>query len=158
MNDGRGRIAEPAVAEPEVQGRAHDDDEVRARERRPTRARHQERMLWRQDTARHAVGDDGHARDIDKGAGRCLRAVGPHIAAEHEHRTLGPAKQPRDPIEVLLIRSRDLRAERIGRGVGRRREEDVHGDIDEDRAAMRAARDAEGVIDRRAHARRVMDR
>ncbi len=141
------RGAERAVAEPEIQGRSDDHDQVGLGERRTARAGREQRVPDGHDAAPHAVGHDREPGGLGQPAGRHLRAAGPHVATQHEHRSLRVGQQLRyllDVVRVRIDRERTCTARRHGVGVA---VEDVHRQVQEHRAAVRRGRQRECRVD-----------
>ena len=103
---GRGAVlaAEDAVAEPEVEGSAGHDHEVGPAERRAARLGHQQRVAAGHDAAAHAVGDGRETGPLDQPQRGLLGAVGPHVGAQHEHRSWRLAEQLGDLGERVRVR------------------------------------------------------
>ena len=89
-------VTERPITEPEVQRRAHHDDQVRLPERGRPGPGDQQLMTPGQDAAALAVGDDRQPQFLGRGPGGLLRAAHPHVRAEHQHRALGRRDQARD--------------------------------------------------------------
>ena len=150
MHDTSGRrtvlAAERSVAEPEVEQRAHHDDQVGSAERSPTSLADEQWMPTGHDAPAHPVGDRGHAKALDEAQGRFLRAVGPHIGSENKDGSEGFADNRRDGVERISIGcDRSSGAHHwMRRCCGA--EELIHRHVDEHRAAMGCAGRFEGLV------------
>jgi hypothetical protein len=146
--------AEDAEAEPEVERCAHDDREVALAEGVRTGLGDQLRMTTGHDAAPHAVGDDRDAGLLHELERDLLGAVGPHVSAQDEHRTLRRCEQLGDPSEVVGIG-----LDRRRRVAGRRGaelaavEELVQRDVDERGSAMRRPGQRECLVHGRGDVR-----
>ena len=89
-------VAERAIAEPEVERSAHDDDQVGLPEGGRPGPGDQQLMTARQDAAALPVGDDRQPEFLGRGPGGLLGAAHPHVRAEHQHRAAGRREQSRD--------------------------------------------------------------
>ena len=154
VHHARAAVAEPAVAEPEVQRGPDHCHHVGGGKRCTACARHEQGMIGRQDAAGHPVGDDGDASDVGEQSRGVLRALGPDVAAEDEDGALGGAQDCGHRVEFTRIGSAGLRA--CGHGNRRRgREEHVHRDVDEHRPPVRRAGVGERLVDRHADTGRI---
>jgi hypothetical protein len=136
--------AEDAVAEPEVQRGADNDDEVGLGEGGRARSRDEQRVTRGEHAAAHAGGDRRQPDRLDEAASGVLGAIAPHVAGDHHDGVRCVAQQRRDGREVVGVR----RPVGSGAGHGHRRGdrgvEHVHGHVEEDRSPVRGHRQVEG--------------
>jgi hypothetical protein len=143
--------AEHAVAEPEVQGRADHDDEVAAAEGLAAGLGHQQRVSAGDHAAAHAVGHHRDRQRLDQPQRRLLRAVGPHVGAEHQHRAARAGQQGTGRVQRVRVRLDPLPWGYDGPVHGGLVEELVHRHVEEGGAAVRGAGDGERLVDRSGH-------
>ena len=151
---GRGPVlaAELAIAQPEVQRRAHHHDQVRLPERHRPRAGDQQVVPGRQDAPRLAVRDHGQRQFLRRRPGGGLRRAEPHIGAEHQHRAAGAGQQASDHVHVGGVGGRSRRCRGAGwPGLGRLAEQGLQREVDENRSLVRGGGDAERLVHRGAH-------
>ncbi len=135
--------AEDAVGESEVQRGPDHDDQVGCAERLAARLGDQQGMATGHDATAHAVGDGGKPGVLHQPQRGFLGAVGPHVAADDEHRPRGLGEQPahlRDRLRVGVQAPGALRRRALHRAAV---EERVHRDIEEDRSPVAGASQAE---------------
>jgi hypothetical protein len=147
VDDLRRGIAEDAVAQAEVQGRADDDDEVGALEGGRPRTRHEVRVARRDDAAAHAVGDDREVARRHEFAGGLDRIAHPDPAAEDDDRSHRGVEQGPclgDRLRVGLASGVDDDRRHLLAGGGG--EDDVHRDVPEHRAAVRRRGEGERTV------------
>ena len=151
---GRGAVlaAELAVAQPEVQRRAHHHDQVRLPEGHRPRAGDQQVVPGRQDASRLAVRDHGQRQLLGRRPGGGLRRAEPHVGAEHQHRAAGAGQQAGDHVHVGGVGGGRRRRHGAGwPGVGRLAEQGLQREVEENRSPVRGGGDAERLVDRGAH-------
>ncbi len=146
----RGRAvlaAEDAVAEPEVQGRADDHDQVGGAQRLAARLGDQQRVAAGDDAPAHPVGDHGDTGLLDEAQRGLLGPVGPHVGAEHQHRAGRGGEQCADLGQRVRVGLEPLPGAHRGTVDGRLVEELVHRHVEEGRPAVRGAGHPEGLVD-----------
>ncbi len=100
------RRAERAVAEPEIQRRAHHEDQVRLAERELARAGDEQLVPGREYAAGLPVRDHRQSQFPGQPPGRRLGAAQPHVRAQHQYRPPRAPQQRRYPPDILAVRSR----------------------------------------------------
>ena len=154
---GRGLFgAERAVPEPEVERRPGHDDQVGLAQRHRPGPGRQQFVAAGQHAAGLPVGDHRQPQRLRERPGRLLGAAQPHVGPQHQHRPPGLPEQPGDPVDVRGVGSEDRqrlarRQVRLGLAVER-----LQRDVEEDRPAVRAHRQPEGLVHRTGHPRRVV--
>ena len=156
-----GRVLRPerAVPEPEVERRADHDDQVGLAQRHRPGPGDQQFVTAGQHPAGLPVGDHRQPQFLRRLPGGVLGAAQPHVGPQHQDRPPGRPQQGGDLIDVRGAggflgpgaRGLSRREVRLRLAVDR-----LERDVEEHRAAVRAHRQPEGLVDRRPHLRRVV--
>ena len=148
---------ERAVPEPEVERRSGHDDQVGLAQRHRPGPGDQQFVTAGQHPAGLPVGDHGQPQFLRRLPGGVLGAAQPHVRPQHQDRPPGRPQQGGDLVDVRGVGGRgrpggsSRRQVRLGLAVDR-----LERDVEEHRAAVRAHRQPEGLVDRRPHLRRVV--
>ena len=147
---------EGAVPEPEVERRSGHDDQVGLPQRHRSGPGDQQFVAARQHPAGLPVGDHRQPQRLRRRPGVVLGATQPHVRSQHQDRPPGRPQQGGDLVEVRGVGRRGGRRPgrlqgRLGLAVDR-----LEGDVEENRAAVRAHRQPEGLVHRGAHLGRIM--